>query len=96
MNKRKLLKAVSVGLAIAGGVSLAGPLLVMLALWKEGFSPAEAGSVGIIGGADGPTAVFVTGSAGPGIHWSWIIAAAMLILGIIGSVVFRKKEEKEE
>jgi len=37
----------------------------------------EAASIGIIGGADGPTAVFVTGSP------AWLIAAAALAVVVV-------------
>lgn len=37
-------------------------------------NPAERASIGIIGGADGPTAIFVTGTAGP-------LAALVLLCG---------------
>lgn len=45
----------------------------------------EALSIGIIGGADGPTAVFVTG----GLPWGAIIA----VLGILGACIwfYRRK-----
>ena len=36
----------------------------LLALWM-GFSPNEAGAIGIIGGADGPTAIFLSGKLAP-------------------------------
>ena len=37
---------------------------------------AEASSIGVIGGADGPTAIFVTANASP---WLYVGAAALLI-----------------
>ena len=40
-----------------------------------GFSPAEAGSIGIIGGADGPTAIFVTTRLAPDLLGAIAIAA---------------------
>ena len=42
----------------------------------------EAASIGIIGGADGPTAVFVTGNP------AWLIAAAVVavVVGVGGAV----------
>ena len=36
----------------------------LVTLWM-GFSPAQAGSIGIIGGADGPTAIFLTSKLAP-------------------------------
>lgn len=54
------------------------------------FVPQEAYSVGIIGGADGPTAVFVTAPA-----WAhYLIPMAMLIVGILGYLRLRKCRQK--
>lgn len=51
---------------------------VLLAVWgilaMTGVNPTESASIGIIGGADGPTAIFVTGTAGP-------LAALVLLCG---------------
>ena len=46
----------------------------------------EAYSIGVIGGADGPTAIFVTG------HFPW----EFLLLGVvfIGAVIWFKKRKK--
>ena len=38
----------------------------------------EAASIGIIGGADGPTAVFVTGNP------AWLIAAVVVVVVVVG------------
>jgi Na+-transporting methylmalonyl-CoA/oxaloacetate decarboxylase beta subunit len=46
----------------------------------------EAYSIGIIGGADGPTAIFVTGR----FPWEIALAAAALIAIVIWFVVKRK------
>ena len=43
-------------------------------------------SIGIIGGADGPTAIFVTGSTAPAV---WIAAAAAAVL--LALLLFRKR-----
>ena len=45
----------------------------------------EADSIGIIGGADGPTAIFVTGvtTTGSG-DYSWVIWVMVLAMGILG------------
>lgn len=51
-----------------------------------------AASVGIIGGADGPTAVFVTSSAR--IDWDHVIFAICGIVGIIGYLRLRKCHKK--
>ncbi len=46
-------------------------------------------SVGIIGGADGPTAIFVTGSP-----MGAIVIAAVLVLAVVATVVILKKRKK--
>ncbi len=45
-------------------------------------------SIGIIGGADGPTAIFVTGNPVPGI----LLLGALVILVILAVRFFRKKK----
>ena len=44
-------------------------------------------SIGIIGGADGPTAVFVSGS----LPWGWLAAAALAILALVVWLSNRQK-----
>lgn len=69
--------------AVLGGAELVGSLiawLLYLATSDPYFAVGEAASVGIIGGADGPTAIFVTGP-----NWaSYILPVIMLIVGILG------------
>lgn len=81
---------------------LAFPAAVLYGLWKFSgpikvgilclcqkvpfLMPGEASSVGIIGGADGPTAVFVTGMG----RNSWLVplllaAAGLLVFSYFGS-----------
>ena len=43
-------------------------------------------SVGIIGGADGPTAVFVTTSVGG----HWLIPLVMVVMGVMGYICLKK------
>ena len=45
-------------------------------------------SIGIIGGADGPTAIFVTGSVMP-----LIVGAAVILLAVAALVVFKKRKK---
>ena len=47
-------------LAIFGAAAQMGIFSVLLVSLAVGFTPQEAGSLGIIGGADGPTAIFTT------------------------------------
>ena len=80
------------------GAAVSGLWLILprIALWLMGesavFSFGEASSIGIIGGADGPTAIFVTRS-GP--DWDTVAAAAMLILSILLYLRLRKGSAKQ-
>lgn len=60
------------------------------------FSPNEGASIGIIGGADGPTAIFVTGTVtqGAGFDWDVVIMAVLLIVGILGFLRLRRCKHK--
>lgn len=49
-------------------------------------------SFGIIGGADGPTAIFVTSS--PRIDWDHVIFTVLLVVGIFGYLRLRKCRKK--
>ena len=55
---------ISLLLGAAAQLGIFAAFLVALLL---GFSPAEAGAIGIIGGADGPTAIYVTTKLAPGL-----------------------------
>ena len=50
---------------LLGAAAQIGIFLTFIGAYALGFSPAEAGSIGIIGGADGPTAIFVTSRLAP-------------------------------
>ncbi|MFW5986042.1 MAG: sodium ion-translocating decarboxylase subunit beta [Halanaerobiales bacterium] len=65
-----------------------------------GFSPAEAGAIGIIGGADGPTAIFTSSRLAPNLLGPVAIAAYsyMALVPIIQPPImklFTSKEERE-
>jgi len=45
----------------------------------------EAASIGIIGGADGPTAIFITGTS-----WIPIALTAAVVVTIAGLLLFKK------
>ena len=53
---------------------------------------ANTSSVGIIGGADGPTAVFVTSTLvlGNALIWALCFCGVLLIASAIGWIVFKK------
>lgn len=62
-------------LAIFGAAAQMGIFSVLLVALAVGFTPQEAGSLGIIGGADGPTAIFTTIKLAPHLLGPIAIAA---------------------
>lgn len=67
----------------AGGLLLLPPLF--LSLWLLGVGLPSGSSIGTIGGADGPTAIFVTGSFPWGLLLALFCCIALVVLGIIMS-----------
>ena len=53
----------------------------------------QAANLGIIGGADGPTAIFIT--TGTIMDWDLIVMAGALAIGIIGFLRLRKCKQKK-
>ena len=78
-------------LAIFGAAAQMGIFSVLLVALLVGFTPQEAGSLGIIGGADGPTAIFTTIKLAP--HLLGPIASAaysyMALVPVIIPLVVR-------
>ena len=60
---------------LLGAAAQLGIFPTFIGAYALGFSPAEAGSIGIIGGADGPTAIFVTTRLAPHLLGSIAVAA---------------------
>ncbi|MDD6727841.1 MAG: sodium ion-translocating decarboxylase subunit beta [Eubacteriales bacterium] len=63
-----------------------------------GFAPNEAGSIAIIGGADGPTAIFVTSMLAPGLLGTIAVAAYsyMALVPLIQPPIMRALTTKKE
>lgn len=63
-----------------------------------GFAPNEAGSIAIIGGADGPTAIFVTSMLAPGLLGTIAVAAYsyMALVPVIQPPIMRVLTTKKE
>lgn len=63
-----------------------------------GMSPAEAGAIGIIGGADGPTAIFVASQLAPNILGAIAVAAYsyMALVPVIQPPIMRALTTKKE
>lgn len=63
-----------------------------------GFSPEEAGAIGIIGGADGPTAIFLSGKLAPDLMGAIAISAYsyMALVPVIQPPIMRLLTNKKE
>jgi uncharacterized membrane protein len=59
-------------------------LLLNTLQWN--FSPSEAASIGIIGGTDGPTAIFVTSAVSAGPDWDVILMCILTLLCVLAYV----------
>ena len=62
-------------LVLLGAAAQMGIFLTLLGAMYLGFKPAEAGAIGIIGGADGPTAIFLASRLAPNLLGAIAIAA---------------------
>jgi len=47
-------------------------------------------SIGIIGGADGPTAIFVVTSPD---WWIYVLGAAVIVIAAIALIIYKKKKK---
>ena len=85
-------------LAIFGAAAQFGIFAVLLVSLALGFSPAEAASLGIIGGADGPTAIFTTIKLAPHLLGPIAIAAYsyMALVPVIIPLVVKLTCTKKE
>ncbi|HYH37157.1 MAG TPA: sodium ion-translocating decarboxylase subunit beta [Azospirillum sp.] len=60
---------------LLGGAAQAGVLVTYLGAVALGFTPEQAASIGIIGGADGPTSIFLTNKLAPDLLAAVAVAA---------------------
>lgn len=83
---------------LLGAAAQLGIFATLLGALFLGFSPAEAGSIGIIGGADGPTAIFLTSRLAPHLLPSIAIAAYsyMALVPIIQPPIMKLLTTKAE
>ena len=85
-------------LAIFGAAAQFGIFAVLLRSLALGFTPQEAGSLGIVGGADGPTAIFTTIKLAPHLLGPIAIAAysymalVPVIIPLVVKLLCTKKE----
>ena len=86
-------KSLLLGAAAQLGIFLAFILALLL-----GFTPAEAGSIGIIGGADGPTAIYVTTKLAPGLLGPIAVAAYsyMALVPVIQPPIMKALTSKKD
>lgn len=85
-------------LMILGAAAQIGIFLTFLGALVLGFNPAEAGAIGIIGGADGPTAIFLSSKLAPHLIGPIAIAAYsyMALVPIIQPPFMRLLTSKKE
>ncbi len=83
---------------LLGAAAQFGIFLTFLGAIILGFSPQEAGAIGIIGGADGPTAIFLASRLAPELLGSIAIAAYsyMALVPIIQPPIMRLLTTKKE
>ena len=86
-------KSLLMGAAAQGGIFATFIVAILI-----GFTPAEAGSIGIIGGADGPTAIFTTSKLAPHLLGAIAIAAYsyMALVPIIQPPIMKALTTKKE
>ncbi|NQU51915.1 MAG: sodium ion-translocating decarboxylase subunit beta [Bacteroidetes bacterium] len=87
-------------LALFGAAAQIGIFSILLAAVWVGFTPQEAASLGIIGGADGPTAIYTTIKLAPHLLGPIAIAAysymalVPVIVPLVAKLLISKKEFK--
>ena len=62
-------------LILLGGAAQMGIFITLIGAQGLGFTPLEAGAIGIIGGADGPTAIFLSAKLAPHLLGAIAVAA---------------------
>lgn len=83
---------------LLGAAAQLGIFITFLGALYLNFTPAQAGSIGIIGGADGPTAIFLTSKLAPELLGSVAIAAYsyMALVPIIQPPIMKLLTTKRE
>ncbi|WP_373921446.1 sodium ion-translocating decarboxylase subunit beta [Prolixibacter sp. SD074] len=70
-------------LMLLGAAAQIGIFLTLIGALYLGFAPPEAGAIGIIGGADGPTAIFISSKLANGIN---VMANGHVVRNLIGPI----------
>ena len=83
---------------LLGAAAQLGIFLEFIVALFLGFTPAEAGAIGIIGGADGPTAIYVTTKLAPGLLGPIAIAAYsyMALVPVIQPPIMKALTSKKD
>ncbi len=83
---------------LLGAAAQGGIFLTFIGALALGFNPQQAGSIGIIGGADGPTAIFTTSKLAPELLGSIAVAAYsyMALVPIIQPPIMKLLTTKKE
>ncbi|MBQ8507361.1 MAG: sodium ion-translocating decarboxylase subunit beta [Clostridia bacterium] len=83
---------------LLGAAAQLGIFITFIGAKALGFTAAEAGSIGIIGGADGPTAIFVTTKLAPHLLGAIAVAAYsyMALVPVIQPPIMRALTTKKE
>ncbi len=85
-------------LMLLGAAAQAGIFITFLGALALGFTPHEAASIGIIGGADGPTAIFLTAKLAPALIGPIAVAAYsyMALVPVIQPPIMRLLTTRKE
>ena len=85
-------------LVLLGAAAQIGIFLTLIGGLYMGFAPAEAGAIGIIGGADGPTAIFLAAKLAPHLLGAIAIAAYsyMALVPVIQPPIMRLLTTRKE
>ncbi|MBR6502455.1 MAG: sodium ion-translocating decarboxylase subunit beta [Clostridia bacterium] len=83
---------------LLGAAAQVGIFATFIGAIVLGFEPNEAGSIGIIGGADGPTAIFTTSQLAPGLLGAIAVAAYsyMALVPVIQPPIMKLLTTKKE
>jgi oxaloacetate decarboxylase beta subunit len=85
-------------LVLLGAAAQFGIFITLIGALYLGFTPAEAGAIGIIGGADGPTAIFLSSQIAPHLLSAIAIAAYsyMALVPVIQPPIMKLLTSPEE
>ncbi len=85
-------------LVLLGAAAQIGIFLTLIGAMYIGFSPSQAGAIGIIGGADGPTAIFLASRLAPELLGAIAIAAYsyMALVPVIQPPIMKLLTTREE